>query len=174
MKTIATALLLLFALTACSSDEPALSEPVQVETHTPHPAPTPATDMTNSEDVAETYARMVNTHDTRIDTGPADAMRRVQDLTTPELQAGLGTLDLSGGSQWLDLARHDGYTEVTDLTRIEMNPPHATDTTQWYDYEVQVQWNGRDSWPGDTTSRIMNIEVTKQTDGTWLVSDIAG
>lgn len=187
MKTKATitSIIIIAALSSCSTT-PDASPPgptSSAATTTPAPiSPTikatpqpeiqvPHVDLSEPGDVAATYATFLYTYDTRTDTGPSDALARIFHLCDDRLTTELAQVSSSGGADWLELARHQGYTEVS-VTPIEMNAPPATQTMQWFDYEVTITWLGRDGWTGPTTTTIVSLQTTKQDDGTWLITDV--
>ncbi|MFL4496491.1 hypothetical protein ACJ6WD_35415 [Streptomyces sp. VTCC 41912] len=106
----------------------------------------------NEEDataVAHALAVTAFTYDTALDRTPADAQRRAGRWLTPAYaKTALAQPVAPPGASWNQMAAHHGYTAVT-ARQAHDTAPASTQTSAYRQFEVTVQFRGRDGWKGD-------------------------
>lgn len=89
--------------------------------------------------VAAGFVTATWTQDTRIDTGPWNALARSAGLATPQYAASLlRPLQAAPGAAWNTMAQAHGYTTVAVKATTSDDPPPVTQTSQSFTYTVTV------------------------------------
>lgn len=172
------------ALVACSSPNAPTGDPTATTTSsTSAPAttseardPTPSTTSSGGEleaadDVAEAFAAAAVTWDTTIDSTETSALIRAKKLVTPELAATFVEPVAGSGAAFNEAAAKNATSEPTIMQTSTAYQPPDTETDVYRAYTATWTWTGSDgtSWQ-DPRTRTMYLTVTKQPDGSWLVS----
>lgn len=110
--------------------------------------------------VARAVVATLATIDTTTDYSPRDAVERASRWIDPTLLAGITGSPTSTSGQWLQLARHRGYTTATTELANEYGQPANTDTTAYETISYTVAFTYRDDHqppPATTTTRRMKL-----------------
>ncbi|MFH9871569.1 hypothetical protein ACH4NT_36530 [Streptomyces lydicus] len=132
-----------------------------------------AVDEQDATAVAKAVAQVAFTYDAQLDRTRADAQRRTTRWLTPAYaQTALGQPVAPPGASWDQMATHHGYTTAT-ARQAHDTAPASTPKSAYRQFEVTVQFHGRDGWKGDDEHWVTWIHLTRSTTSSpWRVDSM--
>ncbi|WP_335983171.1 hypothetical protein [Streptomyces sp. CA2R106] len=184
------------ALAACgtsppSPDDPAnpgsSAPPTTTEPNTPaevYPTGTPGTprgsspahfDQHDADGVARATLAVMYASDTRIDTGPHDAIVRATRYMTTKYSAELkgAPPHAAPGARWQQWTDHHAYTTATVTAADDAGRPADTPTAAYRQYTVSAVAHGDDGYTNTQQVGTAFVELTRATAGdVWRVAAV--
>ncbi|PBC72412.1 hypothetical protein BX261_7286 [Streptomyces sp. 2321.6] len=127
----------------------------------------------NATAVAKAVAGVAFAYDTELDRTRADAQRRTTRWLTPAYaKTALGQPVAPPGASWDQMAAHHGYTTAT-ARQAHDTAPASTPISAYRQFEVTVQYRGRDGWKGSNETWVTWIHLTRSTTSSpWKVDSM--
>jgi hypothetical protein len=157
----------------------AVTPSVPARSESPRAAGTPrggapaAVDERNPGAVAQAALATMYTSDTRIDTGPRNAIVRATRYMTPAYAAELTTASPPpAGAQWQQWVDHQAYTTATVSEANDAGRPADTATTAYRQYAVSVTAHGPSAYTDTAPVGTAFVELTRAGENPWRVSAI--
>lgn len=130
-------------------------------------------DTDKAESVAEAYATIVNSYDTKLDKIPFAAEQRARRLLTPERRKQLSTVTpnpQTNGTWWNRMARHDGYTTVKLIRNLDTGPKDSSDSVARSFLVTRTPHNDH-GWTGKSDRRVLYLTLV-HSNGAWKISNV--